>query len=68
MVTHLEPDIRECEVRWALGSITMNRANGGDGIGISDHLTCLLRDLYAGQKAIVRTVHGTTYWFQIERV
>ena len=65
MVTHLEPDIWECEVRWALGSITMNRANGGDGIGISDHLTCLL---YAGQEAIVRTVPGTTYWFQMERV
>ena len=32
MVTHLEPDILECEVKWALGSITMNKANGGDGI------------------------------------
>ena len=30
--THLEPDIVECEVKWALGSITMNRARGGDGI------------------------------------
>ena len=30
--THLEPDILECEVRWALGSITMNKASGGDGI------------------------------------
>ena len=30
--THLEPDIVECEVRWALGSITMNKASGGDGI------------------------------------
>ena len=34
-------------------------------MGISDHLTCLLRNLYAGQKAIVRTGHGTTDWFQI---
>ena len=34
-------------------------------IGISDHLTCLLRNLYEGQKATVRTVHGTTDWFQI---
>ena len=34
-------------------------------IGIPDHLTCLLRNLYAGQKATVRTVHGTTDWFQI---
>ena len=31
-VTHLEPDILECEVKWALGSITTNKANGGDGI------------------------------------
>ena len=32
VITHLEPDILECEVKWALGSITMNTANGGDGI------------------------------------
>ena len=34
-------------------------------MGISDHLTCLLRNLYAGQEATVRTGHGTTHWFQI---
>ena len=34
-------------------------------MGIPDHLTCLLRNLYAGQEAIVRTGHGTTGWFQI---
>ena len=34
-------------------------------MGISDHLTCLLRNLYAGQEATVRTGHGTTDWFQI---
>ena len=34
-------------------------------MGISDHLTCLLRNLYVGQEAIVRTRHGTTDWFQI---
>ena len=34
---------------------------------ISDHLTCLLRNLYAGQEATVRTGHGTTDWFQIEK-
>ena len=34
-------------------------------MGIPDHLTCLLRDLYAGQEAAVRTGHGTTDWFQI---
>ena len=32
--THLEPDILECEVRWALGSITMDKASGGDGIPV----------------------------------
>ena len=32
MITHLEPDILECEVKWALGSITMSKASGGDGI------------------------------------
>ena len=34
VITHLEPDILECEVKWALGSITMNKASGGDGIPI----------------------------------
>ena len=32
--THLEPDVLECEVRWALGSITTNKASGGDGISV----------------------------------
>ena len=32
VITHLEPDILECEVKWALGSITINKASGGDGI------------------------------------
>ena len=35
------------------------------GMGIPDHLTCLLRNLYASQEATVRTGHGTTNWFQI---
>ena len=34
MITNLEPDILECEVKWALGSITMNKASGGDGIPV----------------------------------
>ena len=34
---------------------------------ITDHLTCLVRNLYAGQEATVRTGHGTTDWFQIEK-
>ena len=42
MITHLEPDILECEVKWALGSITMNKASGGDGI--SGELFQILKD------------------------
>ena len=34
MITHLEPDILECEVKWALESITMTKASGGDGIPV----------------------------------
>ena len=34
VITHLEPDILECEVKWALGSISMNKASGGDGIPV----------------------------------
>ena len=34
VITHLEPDILECEVKWALGSITLNKASGGDGIPV----------------------------------
>ena len=78
VIPHLEPDIREYEVKWALGSITMNKASGGDGIsvelfqilkemGIPDHLICLLRNLYADQEGTVRTGHGTTDWFQIRK-
>ena len=42
MITHLEPDILECEVKWALGSITMNKVNGSDGI--SAELFQILKD------------------------
>ena len=34
VITHLEPDILKCEIKWALGSITMNKASGGDGIPV----------------------------------
>ena len=42
MITHLEPDILECEVKWALESITRNKAGGGDGISVE--LFQILRD------------------------
>ena len=35
VITHLEPDILECEVKWALGSVTMNKVSGGNGIQLS---------------------------------
>ena len=35
VITHLEPDILECEVKWALGRITMNKVSGGNGIPVS---------------------------------
>ena len=50
------------------GKFTGDREMGDKEIkemGIPDHLTCLLRNLYAGQKATVRTGHETTDWFQI---
>ena len=34
VITHLEPDILECEIKWSLGSITTNKASGGDGIPV----------------------------------
>ena len=42
VITHLEPDIVECEDKWALGSITMTKANGGDGIPVA--LLQILKD------------------------
>ena len=42
VITHLEADIVDCEVKWALGSITMNKASGGDGI--PDELFQILKD------------------------
>ena len=43
VITHLEPDILECEVKWALGSITMNKDSGGDGIPVE--LFQILKDV-----------------------
>ena len=42
LITHLEPGILKCEVKWALGSITMNKASGGDGIPVE--LLQILKD------------------------
>ena len=50
VITHIEPDILECEVKWALESITMNKASGGDGIPVE--LFQILKD------HVVKVVHG----------
>ena len=52
-----------CQSLWLCGSQELWKIL--KEMGIPDHLTCLLRNLYAGQKATVRTGHGTTDWFQI---
>ena len=51
MITHLEPDILECKVEWALGSITINKACGGDGIPVE--LFQILKD------DVVKVLHPT---------
>ena len=50
VITHLEPDILECEVKWALGGITMKEARGGDGIPVE--LFQILKD------DVVRVLHA----------
>ena len=55
VITHLEPDILECEVKWALGSITMNKASGGDGIPVE--LFHILKD------DAVKVLHSTCHKF-----
>ena len=52
VITHLGPDILECEVKWVLGSITMNKANGGDGIQVE--LFQILKDDAVKKKIIGR--------------
>ena len=56
MITHLGPDILECEVKWALGSIAMNKASGGDGIPAE--LFQILKD----DAVKVRTQHASKFW------
>ena len=52
VITHQEPDILECEVKWALGSITTNKGSGGDGISVElfqilkDHVVKVLHSIY----------------------
>ena len=64
VITHLDPDILECEVKWALGSITMNKASGGNGIPLelfqilrADAVKCCTQ--YASKFAKLSSSHRT---------
>ena len=61
--THLEPDILECEVKWALGSITMNKASGGDGIPV-ELFEILKGDAVKVLHSICQQIWKTQQWPQ----
>ena len=63
MKTHLEPDILECEVKWALGSITMNKASGGDGIPV-ELFQILKDDAVTVLHSICQQIWQTQQWPQ----
>ena len=62
-ITHLEPDILECEVRWALGSITTNKASGGDGIPV-DLFQIIKDDAVKVLHLICQKIWKTQQWPQ----
>ena len=63
VITHLEPDILECEVTWALGSITMNKASGGDGIPV-ELFQILKDDAVKMLHSICQQIWKTRQWLQ----
>ena len=63
VITHLEPDILECEVKWALESITMNKANGGDGIPV-ELFEILKDDAVKVLHSICQQIRKTQQWPQ----
>ena len=63
LTTHLEPDILECEVKWALGSITMNKATGGDGIPV-ELFQILKDDAVKVLHSIYQQIWKTQQWPQ----
>ena len=63
VITHLQPDILECEVKWALGSITMNKASGGDGIPV-ELLQILKADAVKVLHSICQQIWKTQQWPQ----
>ena len=62
-ITHLEPDILECEVKWALGSITMKKASGGDGIPV-ELFQILKDDAVKMLHSICQQIWKTQQWPQ----
>ena len=67
MITHLQPDILECEVKWALGSITMNKASGGDGIPV-ELFQILEDDAVKVLHSIHQQIWKAQWWPQLEKV
>ena len=63
VITHLQPDIQECEVKWALGSITMNKANGGGGIPV-ELFQILKDDIVKVLHSICQQIWKTQQWPQ----
>ena len=63
VITHLEPDILECEIKWALESITMNKASGGDGIPV-ELLQILKDDAVKVLHSIGQQIWKTQQWSQ----
>ena len=63
MITHLEPDILECEIKGALGSITTNKANGGDGIPV-ELFQILKDDVVKVLHSICQQIWKTQQWPQ----
>ena len=63
VITHLEPDILECEVKWALGSITTNKASGGDGIPM-ELFQILKDDAVTVLHSICQQIWKTQQWPQ----
>ena len=64
---HLEPDIPECEVKWALESITMNKASGGDGIPV-ELFQILKKDAVKVLHSICQQIWKTQQWPGLEKV
>ena len=63
VITHLEPDILECEVKWALGSISMDKASGGDGIPV-ELFQILKDDAVKVLHSICQQILKTQQWAQ----